>query len=180
MTGLSVVTAIDVTILVVTVSVTGAETTAPRVAVIAVVPVVPAATDLARPLEPSAALLIEATERTEVFHVTDDVIFCVVWSVKVPIAVNWLDIPCAIDGVGVEAAIDVSVAFVTFSGADPETGAPETLTNVAVIVVDPVEPLSADVASPLKPDVLLIAATGIFEDFHVTSNVISAGVLPSE
>jgi hypothetical protein len=87
MTGSGVEIAIEVTVLAVTVSVTGAETAAPRVAVISVGPVVPAATDVARPLEP-AALLIVATELTVEVHVTYDVIFCVLLSEYVPIAVN--------------------------------------------------------------------------------------------
>ena len=49
--------------------------------------VMPAADETANPLEP-AALLTVATDTSEDFHVTNDVISCVVRSEYVPVAVN--------------------------------------------------------------------------------------------
>jgi len=83
MLGLIGVIAIDDRVAAVTVRMVVPET-APRVPVIVLEPT---ATDVASPLEP-AALLIVATDPFEELHATNDVIFCVVVSEKVPVAIN--------------------------------------------------------------------------------------------
>jgi hypothetical protein len=149
------VTAMDTRVAEVTVSV-AVPTTLPDVAVIVDEP---AATDVANPLEP-AALLMAAIVAADDFQVTDVVRFCVVLSEYVPVAVNCLDVPSAkLVLVGV-TAIETSDAGVTVSGA-----LPETLPEVAVIVD---EPAATDVANPLEPAALLMAATAVLDDFQVT------------
>ena len=59
--------------------------------------------------------------------------------------------------------MDTSVADVTVSVVDPDV-----LPVVAVIVVDPA---ATDVALPLEPAALLIAATAVDDDFQVTAVV---------
>jgi hypothetical protein len=135
MLGLVGVTAIEDRVAFVTVRVVVPET-APRVALIVVEP---AATDVASPLEP-AVLLIVATGTDEELHVTNDVIFCVVASEYVPVAVNCFVVPFAMLGLVGVTAIEDSVAFVTVRVVVPETGP-----RVAVIVVGPT---ATDVASP--------------------------------
>ena len=149
------VTAMDTSVAEVTVSV-AVPTTLPDVAVIVDDP---AATDVANPLEP-AALLTAAIVVADDFQVTDVVRFCVVLSEYVPVAVNCLDVPSAmLELVGV-TAIEISVAGVTASVA-----LPETLPDVAEIVV---EPVATEVANPFEPAALLIAATAVLDDFQVT------------
>ena len=57
-------------------------------------------------------------------------------------------------------AMDTSVAEVTVRVVDPDM-----LPDVAVIVV---EPAAAEVANPLEPVVLLMAATAVLDEFQVT------------
>jgi hypothetical protein len=135
MLGLVGVTAIEDSVVFVTFSVVVPETV-PRVAVIVVEP---SATDVASPLEP-AVLLIVAKDPVEELHVTDSVIFCVVLSEYVPVAVNCFVVPFAMLGLVGVTAIEDSVAFVTVRVVVPETGP-----RVAVIVVGPT---ATDVASP--------------------------------
>jgi hypothetical protein len=66
-------------------------------------------------------------------------------------------------------AIDTSVAEVTVSVVDPDI-----LPDVAVIVV---EPAATDVAKPLEPAVLLIAATAAADELQLTAAVKSCVVL---
>src|SRR6266542_1837979 len=136
----------------VTVSVVLPETP-PKVAVIVVVP---AATDVARPCDPPA-LLIVATAVLDELQVTTWVVrSCVVLSLKVPVAVNcWVN-PSGRPGlVGVTAIVD-RVAAVTVSVVLPETPP-----KVAVIVV---VPAATDVARPA----LSIVAKAVFEEPQVT------------
>src|SRR2546428_456471 len=122
----------------VTVSVVFPETS-PSVAVIVVVP---AATDVAKPCEPPA-LLIVATAVLDELQVTWVVRSCVVLSLKVPVAVNCRVVPFAMLGlVGVTVIVD-RVAAVTVSVVLPETPP-----KVAVIVV---VPAATDVARPALP-----------------------------
>src|SRR5207247_9688111 len=91
--------------------------TPPKVAVIVVVP---AATDVARPCDPPA-LLIVATAVLDELQATWVVRSCVVLSLKVPVAVNCCFVPFAMLGfVGVTAIVD-RVAAVTVSVVLPET-----------------------------------------------------------
>jgi len=73
-------------------------------------------TAVARP-----ALLIVATVVDEEFHVAVLLRFCVVPSLKVPVAVNCSVFPMAIDGFAGVTAMDASVAGVTVSVVLPET-----------------------------------------------------------
>jgi hypothetical protein len=66
-------------------------------------------------------------------------------------------------------AIDMSDAGVTVRVVDPDM-----LPDVAVIVV---EPAATDVAKPLEPAALLIAATIAADEFQVTDVVRSCVVL---
>ena len=135
---------------------------------VAVIVVEPAATDVALPLEP-AALLMAATVVDDDFQVTDVVTFCVELSEYVPVAVNCFDVPSAMLGLVGESVMETSVAGVTVSVA-----VPETLPDVAVIVV---EPVATDVALPLESAVLLMAATATVDEFHITVVVRSCVVL---
>lgn len=135
---------------------------------VAVIVVEPAATDVALPFEP-AALLMAAIVVADDFHVTDVVRFCVEPSVYVPVAVNCLVVPSAMLGLVGVIAMETSVAGVTVSVA-----VPETLPDVAVIVV---EPAATDVTFPLEPAALLMAATAAVDDFHITVVVRSCVVL---
>ncbi len=147
-----------------TVSVVDADT-APDVAVIVVVP---AATDVAMPFEP-AALLTVATELLEELQVTAAVRFCVEPSEYVPVAVNCCFVPVAIDGLEGETAIETRLAVFTVRVVDTEM-----LPEAAVIVVDPA---ATDVASPSDPAALLIVATAVFEDVQLAEAVRSCVVL---
>src|SRR5256712_13611321 len=94
----------------------------------AMIMVVPSATDVARPFDP-LALLIVATPGLDELQVTWVVRSCVVLSLKVPVAVNCWFVPCAMLGsAGVTAIVD-RVAAVTVSVVFPETSP-----SVAVIV----------------------------------------------
>lgn len=83
MFALAVVTAMDASVAAVTVS----DFVPERVPAVALTVAEPAATDVAKPLEP-AALLIVATEPGEELQVTAVVISCVLLSENVPVAVN--------------------------------------------------------------------------------------------
>jgi hypothetical protein len=119
-------------------------------------------------LEP-AALLMAATVVDDDFQVTDVVRFCVELSEYVPVAVNCLDVPSAILGLVGVSVMETSVAGVTVS-----VEIPEILPDVAVIVV---EPVATELANPLEPAALLMAATAAVEEFHITVVVRSCVVL---
>src|SRR6266704_2021138 len=160
MLGFVGVTAIEERVAFVAVSVVLPETS-PSVAVIVVVP---AATDVAKPCEPPA-LLIVATPAAEELQVTWVVRSCVVLSLKVPVAVNCRVVPFAILGVvGVTVIVD-RIAAVTVSVV-----LPETRPNVAVIVV---VPAATDVAKPA----LSIVATPVFDELQATWAVKSCVLL---
>lgn len=76
----------------------------------------PLPTAIARPV-----LLIVATVMEEEFHVAVLVRFCVVPSLKVPVAVNCSVFPMAIEGFAGVTAMDANVAGVTVSVVLPET-----------------------------------------------------------
>lgn len=82
------------------------------------------------------------------------------WSVKVPMAVNCCVRPFAMLGLVGVTAMDTSAAAVTFKVVDPEI-AP----SVAVISDVPVV---AVVARPLLPAALLMVATAGVSDIQVT------------
>ena len=132
----------------------------PEVAVIVVLPV---ATGVTCPLEP-AALLIVAIDGVEELQVTDAVIFCVLLSEKVPVAVNCSVVPRAMPGLVDVTAIDTSVAELTVRVVEPEM-----LPEVAVIVV---LPAATGVTCPLEPAALLMVATDALDELQVTDVVI--------
>lgn len=84
-------------------------------------------------------------------------------------AVNCCVVPKAMLGFIGFTDIDTSKAGVTLSVVDPEM-----LPDAAVIVV---EPAAADVANPLEPNALLMAATSALDEFQVTVVVKSCVVL---
>jgi hypothetical protein len=136
---------------------------------IAVIVVEPTVSAVASPLEP-AALLIVATGKDEELHVTNDVIFSVVKSEKVPVAVNCRVLPFAMLGLIGVTSREVRTAVVTVRSVVPSFS---VVGSIALIVV---KPTSIDVASPLEPAALLIVATDPFEELHVTSDDISCVV----
>ncbi len=100
----------------------------PEVAVIVALPVVTAVTC---PLEP-AALLIATTDAADELQVTVDVIFCVLLSENVPIAVNCTLVLRTMPELTGVTAMDTRVAELTVSVVEPEM-----LPEVAVIVAVP-------------------------------------------
>jgi hypothetical protein len=76
---------------------------------VAVIVVVPAETGVTFPLEP-AVLLTVATDAANELQVTDDVIFCVLPSEKIPVAVNCSVVPRAMLGLVGVTSMDTSVA----------------------------------------------------------------------
>jgi hypothetical protein len=102
---------------------------------VALMVAVPTVTLCARPL-----LLMGADDNVSELQVAVEVKFCVVPSVKVPVAMNCCVVPNAIDGLSGVTAIDTSAAEVTVNVVEPCTE-PE----VAVILAVPV---SALLASP--------------------------------
>jgi hypothetical protein len=161
MPALSGVTAMDTSVIPVTVNVVLPEIS-PDVAVIIVGPKAPVINEVASPLKP-AALLMVAIVWTEELQVTDDVRSCVGPAVYVPVAINFCVVPRAILGLTGVTAMENSVAAVTVSVVLPEISP-----DAAVIVVTPA---NNEVASPLEPAALLMAATVGTEDVQVTDVV---------
>jgi hypothetical protein len=79
------------------------------------------------------------------------------------VAANCCVVPVAMLGVAGVIARDTSVAGVTVRVVDPDI-----LPDVAKIVV---EPTATDVANPLEPAALLMAATPAADEFQVTAVV---------
>ncbi len=164
--GLEGVIEIDDSVAEVTVSVVEA-VTLPDVAVIVDVP---AARQDARPLDP-AALLIAATAVLDELQVTDAVRSFVVPSEKGPVAVSCLVVPLALVGLEGVSEIDKSVAGVTVSEVVFEYMLPKAAKTVEV-------PAARQVARPLDPAAVLIAATAVTDDIQVT-DVVRSCVVPS-
>ena len=95
---------------------------------------VPAATLVASPVLPTVAVDVVSDDQ-----VADAVRFCVLPSVKVPVAVNCCVVPSAIEAVWGVTAIETRVAVVTVN-----TVLPLTDPDVAVIVAVPVPALGAN------------------------------------
>ena len=125
---------------------------------VAIIIDVPAATDVANPLEP-AALLMVATEGVEEVHVTALVRFCIVLSEYVPVAVNCCVAPAMMMGLAGVTAMEINVVAVTVSVV-----ALERLPNVAVIIVVPA-------ATPVARPALDMVALLVFDELHVTDPV---------
>jgi hypothetical protein len=148
--GFAGVTAIDCSVAAVTVS-----TVEPEIDDdVAVIVEVPTPAPVASP-----DALIVAVVMVPELHVTLDVRFWVVPSLKVPVAVNCCVAPLVIDGFAGVTAIDCSVAAVTVSKVEPLID-----DDVAVIVE---VPTPAPVASP---DALIVAVVVVPDD-HVTLEV---------
>jgi hypothetical protein len=106
--------------------------------------------------EASPAALIVAVAVVPELQVTLDVRFCVVPSLKVPVAVNCWVLPLVIDGFAGVTAIDCSVAAVTVSKVEPLMD-----DDVAVIVEVPTP-------APLASPAALIVAVELVPELHVT------------
>jgi hypothetical protein len=129
--------------------------TAPEVAVIVIEP---ASTPVANPCEPGESLIV-ATVPSDELQLTVPVMFCVLLSLKVPVAVNCWVVLSGIDAVAGVTAIEISVASLTVNVVEPLT-VPE-----AAEIVTP--PTDAPVARPA----LLIVARDRLLELHVTELV---------
>lgn len=132
--------------------------------------VVPADTEVARPSEPEALLMVARFVLDEA-HATSAVKSCVEASENVPMAVNCSELPTAIEGVAGVTSIDSNIASVTVNKVS-EVTRPKVAVTVDV-------PTSSDVANPFDPETLLTVAMFVSEDDQVTSAVRSC-VVPSE
>jgi hypothetical protein len=136
----------------------------PEAGWVAVIVVLPVEDVEARPLV-TAALLILATLGLEEAQVTAAVKSCVVASEYVPVAMNcWLR-PRALELLAGVIAIDTRAAEVTVKLVLPVTPVPGCVAEMVVL------PLETLVASPLLPSALLIVATLVAPEDHVTALV---------
>ena len=101
-----------------------------------------------------------ATEVVAEAHVTCAVRFCVLLSLKVPVAVNCCVVPFGMDGLAGVTAIDCSVAAVTVSTVEPVTPL-----SVALMVLVPV-------FTPVARPPAVMVATEVVAEAHVTCAVI--------
>lgn len=120
-------TTIDCRVALVTVNTVDAEIL-PQVAVIVLLPL---ATEVAKPREPPA-LLTTATAELEELQVTNAVMSCVLLSEYAPVAVKGFVVPSAMLGLLGVIVIDTSVAAVTVNAVDPVI-----LPSVAVMLLLP-------------------------------------------
>lgn len=127
--------------------------------------VLPILSAVARPLT-----VIEATPGDEDFQATTPVMSCVLESENVPVAVNCCAMPMGTSALDGLTAMDVTVAEVTVSVVEP-------VIDPDVAVIDVVPALSA-FASPCVGFELLMVATAVFDEAHVTLLVMFC-VLPS-
>jgi hypothetical protein len=135
---------------------------------VAVIAVAPAATGDVLPFEP-ATLLIAATDEDDELQVTEAVRSCVVLSENVPVAVNCWVVPRAMLGLVGVTSIETRNAGVTVRAVEPVMP-PDVAVTVAV-------PTATEVALPLEPVTLLMAATDIEDELQVTEVVRSCVVL---
>lgn len=125
----------------------------------------PLATLVASPTLPFALLMV-AMDPSDEFHWTEPVMFCVLPSVKVPVAANCSVVPSGMLGIAGVMEIETSAAGVTV-----KVDVPAMLAAVAVIVVWPVDALADN---PLA----LTVATVVNEELQV-AEVVKSSVLPS-
>jgi hypothetical protein len=144
---------------------------------VAVIVVDPAATEVARPLEP-AALLIAATPVLDELQVTDAVRSCVVLSENVPVAVKCCVVPLAMLGL-----VGVTVMATSCAGVTVRVVEPATLPVLADIVALParlqftlMRPGALAAAAVTRP---LISATLVSDETQLIDAVRSL-VVPSE
>src|SRR5215469_2081105 len=129
---------------------------------VAVMLLEPSPAPVARPL-----VLIVAAAVFDDIQLAEFVRFCVVPSVKVPVAVNWLVVPFAIEVLVAVIVIDCKVAAVTVSAMVFDV----IPFWVAVILL---EPTPAPVARPL----VLIVAAAVLEEFQF-AELVRFCVVPS-
>lgn len=115
----------------------------------------------------SPAAFMDATAELEELHTADWLMSCEVPSLNLPVAVNGSVKPLATEEAPALIVIDCSVAAVTASANKLD----ETPLRLALTLV---EPCALPLASPEE----LRAATAVFDDFHVTDDVMSCE-LPS-
>jgi hypothetical protein len=143
MLGLTGVTAMDCNVAAVTVS-----TVLPVTPFsVAEMEEVPTPAPVARP-----AAVIVATDGVAEAHVTLLVTFCVLLSLKVPVAVNCCVAPLVMLGLAGVTAMDCSVAAVTVATVEPEI-APDVALTVEV-------PTATEVANPAA---LMVSTDGVAE-----------------
>lgn len=102
----------------------------------------PGATPLASP----AVVMVAIPALIEV-QVTELVRFCVELSEKVPVAVNWSEVPFAIERLGAVTAIDTRAAAVTVRVAEDETFPEVACIALVPILVAVTDPLAVIVAT---------------------------------
>ncbi len=126
----------------------------------------PAATAVATPTLPDALLMV-ANAVLLLDHTTSCVMFCVLASLKVPMAVKGCAVSGAIVTLEGPTTIDWMVGVVTSSVTIPLTEP-----SIAEMVVVPLPIACA------RPGPVAIVATAVFDEAHVTSNVMLC-LLPS-
>jgi hypothetical protein len=126
----------------------------------------PTATAVATPMLPHALLMV-ANAVLLLAHTTSCVMFCVLASLKVPMAVKGRTVSGAIVTLEGATTIEAMVAVVTTSVAIPLTEP-----SVAEMVVIPFPTACA------RPGPVAIVATAVFDEAHVTSDVMLC-LLPS-
>ena len=132
---------------------------------VALMVAVPTAALLASPL-----LLIVADDCVSELQVAVEVRFCVLPSVKLPVATNCCVVPSAIEGFPGVTAMETSAAELTVNAVEPCTD-PE----IALMLAEPVATL---LANPWLPALLLMVATEVVSELHCTVAVMFC-MLPS-
>lgn len=122
---------------------------------------------VASPLVPAVLLMVAMFAGIEL-QLESDVRFFVVLSLYFPVAVNCCVAPGAI--LGFVGVISRDTSGACAAGRTDNVADLDKAPNVAVIVVVPV---AWAVASPLVPSVLLMVATAVFDELHVTAAVAS-------
>jgi hypothetical protein len=148
--GFAGVTAMEVTVALVTVSVAVPETGPEGEVPVAVIVVVPAIKPKTVPFVGIVSLM-EATVGEDEVQFTVLVMFCVLPSAKVPVAVKEVAVVAAMDMLGGFTAIDVR------GGSTVKVVVPLILPDAAVTVVVPQATLIAN------PPALMVAVAGVFE-----------------
>jgi hypothetical protein len=154
---------------------------------VAVIVVEPAATEVAKPLEP-AALLMAATAASDELQVTVIVRSCVVLSENVPVATNCWFVPLRMLGLVGVIAMDTSVAEVTVTIVDPDMlpefavifALPERVAFVRPALRSVLEFSAVDAENPVNCATSVLDArfkASTADEVHVTVDVRSCVVL---
>src|SRR5215472_14091658 len=126
---------------------------------VALMVVVPAATVLATPWDPAALEIVAAAVLDEA-QVTCVVRSCVVWSVKVPVALK-----ASGSGSGRLGIVGVTEMEARVAGVTVRVACPEVVPSVAEIVV---LPAASALARPSDPAALEMVATPVIEEAQTT------------